>query len=547
MEPSPPAGRAGQRLCDDADAIRGTRIIPTPLLAALFALAFAAPAGAQGLPCPPICVGGTPPGGGGGGGGGGTGGGTAPGPSASGGGGTAPQGAGLAPLANPEVGIEDENVVFGPQARQVAAQWRALGVDYVRIQAYWDALSPASGSPTMPAGFDPANPNSPGYNWAPLDAAVSSVTSNGMRVMLTINQSGPRWASTEPRVKVKSWKPNPVRFAQFAGAVARRYGGIVHRYLLGSEPNQRVFLAPQFECKSRRCLPAAPHLYRALTSAAYPAIKAAARGSQVLIGELAPIGSGPSPTSGLTPMLFIRELACVDARFRPLREARCRGFRPARGDGFGYHPYVNNRTPPDVPQRNPELAKIGDLPRLLGVLDTVSSRGRLKATTGRFRLYLTEFGYITNPPNRRYGVTLPQQARYLSQSAYIVWQLRSRVGLITQYQWNDDPFFQTGLRFITGIPKPAYFEYPNPFWVDTARGLARARFWGQVRPDAQRRVTIQVRPRGSRAFIPAGTANTDAGGYWVRDMRALPRATYRFQYVTAGGTVASGLFTAPAR
>jgi hypothetical protein len=515
--------------------------------AVLTAVALAAPAQAQ-LPCIPnvTCApsGGTPSGGGGtapGGGGGGNTGGTSPGAGGSGGTSTTP----TAVAANPQVGIEDTGIIFGPQAAQVAAQWRQLGVDYVRIQAFWDALSPATASPTIPTGFDPSNPNSPGYNWGPLDAAVEAVRRNGIRIMLTVNQSGPRWASLQPTVATKSWKPNPARYAQFATALARRYGARVDRYLVGSEPNQLPFLAPQFACIGRVCTPSAPHQYRNLLNAAYPAIKAADPGAQVLIGELAPIGSPPSRTSGLTPMLFIREMACVDSRFRRLTAPRCRGFRAVRGDGFGYHPYVNNKTPPNVPQRNLELAKIGDLPRLLGVLDRLTRAGRMRATTGRFALFLTEFGYISNPPNPRFGVSLALQARYLAQSAYIVWRLRSRVKLITQYEWNDDPNFPTGLHFSNGQPKPAFFQFPNPFWIDATRGLGRTVFWGQVRPDAQPRVTLQVRARGTRAFRAAAIVNTDAGGYWNRTMRALPGATYRFQYTTATGTVTTQSLAAP--
>jgi hypothetical protein len=244
-------------------------------------------------------------------------------------------------------------------------------------------------------------------------------------------------------------------------------------------------------------------------------------------------------------MLFIRELACVDSRLRPLRAARCRGFRAPRGDGFGYHPYVNTKQPPTVPQRNPELAKIGDLSRLLSLLDGLTTRRRLRASTGRFNLFLTEFGYISNPPNPRYGVSLPLQARYLNQSAYIVWQRRSRVKLITQYEWRDDRFFQTGLLLIGGSPKPSYSAFPSPFFVDASRGLSRARFWGQVRPDAQRRVTLQLRARGSRTFRNVATIATDGGGYWTRVMRALPGATYRFQYFPPAGTATSPAFTVP--
>jgi hypothetical protein len=463
-------------------------------------------------------------------------GGTAPGAGGGGSTGATPLGA----LGTPEVGIEDENLIFTPQASQFAAQWRSMGVEYVRVQAYWNALSPSPNSPTIPSGFDPSNPNDPRYNWAPLDAAVNAVVRNGMRVMLTLNQSGPRWASTQPNVATPSWMPSPTRFAQFTTAVARRYGSRVDRYLDGSEPNQRMFLAPQYSCRGRSCTPVAPHIYRALVNASYPAIRGADPGAQVFIGELAPIGSPPTPTSGLTPLKFLQEMACVDSRFRTLRAARCRGFRAATGNGFGYHPYVNTKTPPTSPVRNTQLAKIGDISRLLGWLDRLTARRRLRATTGRFRVYFTEFGYISNPPNGRFGVSLPLQARYLDQSAYIVWQRRSRIKLVTQYEFNDDNFFQTGLRFINGQPKPSFSNFPTPFFVDTSRGRARARFWGQVRPDAQRRVTLQIR-RGS-SFSTVANIATDRGGYWTRVMRAQRGGVYRFTYTTPQGARSSQTF-----
>ena len=217
-----------------------------------------------------------------------------------------------AAVAQPEVGMEDEALIFGPQPNVFAAQWRSMGVDYVRIQAYWNALSPATNSTTIPAGFDPSNPNSPGYNWAPLDAAINAVRNNDMRVMLTLNQSNPRWASTQPSKAQASWMPNPTRFAQFVTAVGKRYGSRVDRYLMLSEPNQLPFLAPQFTCSGRKCTPVAPHLARALSNAGYTAIKAADPGAQVIVGELAPIGSPPSRTSGLTPLLFLQQMGCVD-------------------------------------------------------------------------------------------------------------------------------------------------------------------------------------------------------------------------------------------
>jgi hypothetical protein len=447
------------------------------------------------------------------------------------------------------VGIEDENVIYGPSSFLLARAWRVLGVDYVRIQAYWNAIAPAAQSPTPPAGFDPANPNDSQYNWGPLDAAIAAVRFNGMRVMLTLNQSGPRWASDEPGNATPSWKPNPQRFAQFATAIGRRYGAQVDRYLLGSEPNQLFLLAPQSICAGRRCTPDAPRIYRNLVNAAYPALKRADPGSWVLIGELAPTGSPPtSPRAGLQPLLFLRELACVDARFRPLRAPRCRGFRAARGDAFGYHPYKNDRSPPTAPTRNRELAKIGDINRLLGILDRITIKRRLLPARGRrFLVYFTEYGYISNPPNPRFGVSQARQARFLAEAAYLVWQRRSRIRLITQYQYYDDPTFPTGLLFGNGAPKASFFDFPHPFVIDTRRGLRRARFWGQVRPDAQRRVALQVRRPGRRAFSTVATIRTDVGGYWTRVLPGIPRGAYRFQYVTPTGTLTSATLIAPRR
>ena len=202
---------------------------------------------------------------------------------------------------------------------------------------------------------------------------------------------------------------------------------------------------------------------------------------------------------------------------------------------------MNTKTSPFQATRNQQLAKIGDLPRLLSWLDTLTRKRRMRASTGRFRVYLTEYGYITFPPNRKYGVSLAKQSVFNAQSAYVSWLMRSRIKLLTQYEFNDDRTFPTGLRFNNGSPKTAFFTFTTPFFIDTRRGLARARFWGQVRPDAQRSVVIQIK-RGA-AFSNVATLSTDAGGYFTRVMRAQRRGTYRFQYVnSAGATQTSQTF-----
>jgi hypothetical protein len=465
---------------------------------------------------------------------------------------------GRAPIARPEVGIEDQNVIFGPAADSVVPVWRLMGVDSVRIQAYWDSLSPNTNETTPPAGFNPADPNDPQYKWGPLDRAISIVQANGMGINLTINQCNPRWASDEPSVDQHCWRPNPQLFAQFAGAVARRYGGLIHLYLLGSEPNQASFLQPQFVC-SAGCVAEAPDRYRNLVNAGYPAVKAGAGGVPVLIGELAPIGSPPSPTSGVKPLTFLRQFACVNKKLLPIRTGACANFVAPTGDAIGYHPYVNNRKAPTFQIRDPDIAKIGDIPRLLKLLDTLTARKRLHPSHGRrFSVYFTEYGYISNPPNAKYGVSLARQVLYNAQSAYRVWQFRSRIKLLSQYLWSDDPTFATGLIQRNGAPKPALADFPHPFFIDQpprkkvrkgkklVKGpIKKAIFWGQVRPDAQRLVLLQMRKRGSTKFKTVKRVLTDAGGYWVVKMRSTRRASYRYVFVTASGPGNSIVLPAP--
>ena len=117
------------------------------------------------------------------------------------------------------------------------------------------------------------------------------------------------------------------------------------------------------------------------------------------------------------------------------------------------------RSRPRQRQRNPNLAKLGDLKRLFAVLDRASRR--------KFNLYITEYGYETNPPDTKNGVSMEQQNRYLQESAYVVWATK-RVKLFSQYLWRDDNElngFQTGLIGNDGAPKPSLASFPHPFFI----------------------------------------------------------------------------------
>jgi hypothetical protein len=445
-----------------------------------------------------------------------------------------------------ETGIADDAALLDAptdaKAAAAVAAWSALGIDDVRIFVQWQAIAPANGAVKAPAGFDAADPKSPGYNWARVDRAVNLVNAAGMRPMLVITGPGPLWASQVPGRHNIRYKPRPDRFGQFARAVALRYAAGVDRYILWNEPNLPLWLQPQNTCKGRRCVPYAPHAYRRLVRAAYPALKAVDPSATVLFGALAPRGENATKQNAKTrPLAFIRSMGCVKLTLRRDRSGPCAGFKPLTADGFAYHPHAVFRAP-NVPQPNLDEASLGDLPRLERTLDGTQRAGGLKkAGGGKFGLYFTEWGYETRPPDRLRGVTLTQQSRWLQQGAYIAYN-DPRVKLLTQYEWRDEKLgrgsklatetsgWQSGLRFVDDRPKPSLKTFPNPFYVSQRPGTRSARLWGQVRPGTSHRVTIQRRKPGSKRWVVVRMLTTSGSGYWKLNRTVTGPLDYRFTW-----------------
>jgi len=439
-----------------------------------------------------------------------------------------------------ELGMEDEGLLLSNQhlAADAVSAWSRLGVDVVRIHARWWEIAPAVGSTKAPNGFNAANPDDPRYRWGTLDVAVALVRAAGMRVMLTITGPGPLWASSEPKRHNPRWKPAAKPYAAFAHAVAARYSDQVDRYLLWNEPNQPGWLQPQWECDQRRrnCRAVAPHIYRDLVRAAEPQVHAADPGSEVVMGELAPIGGSPiSALTPIKPLVFMREMGCVDAQYRPLRIPSCKNFKSAKSDSFGYHPHpVLNA--PDTINPDPDEAQFADLSRLFHVLDKLRARQRLRTSPN---IHLTEFGYQTNPPDKAIGISLAQQTKYLQQAAFVAWNAK-RVRGLSFYQWDDEPVvnrgsgtkryagWQTGLRFNNGKPKPALSTFPAPFVIERKGASKSVRLWGQVRAAADPSIVVQVRARGAAGYRDLATVRTAPDGTWTYRLAFAAGASYRY-------------------
>jgi len=446
-----------------------------------------------------------------------------------------------------ETGIADDAVLLGggAAAAQAVSDWQQLGVDVVRVHARWVAIAPGAKSAQQPAGFDPTNPDDPQYDWAAMDNALALLEAAHIRPMLAITGSGPLWSSAEPARGNARYLPSAAKFGDFALAVARRYGARVQRYLIWNEPNQPAWLQPQFSCHGTRCTPVSPALYRDLFRAASRAIRSVDADAQILIGTLAPSGREPrSRNVVMRPLQFVRALACVDdKKLARVRTGACRSQQTLRADGFAYHPHPVRFTP-HTPATNPDNAAIADLPHFEAVLDKATRNGILKPTSGaHFALYLTEFGYQTDPPDRDSGVTPNQQAAWLQEAWYRAWA-DPRVRNVTQYEWRDEPVttspnglnayasWQSGLHFVDGRPKPALAAFTNPFYVDVRPGATKARLWGQVRPGRFWKITVEQLNAG--VWSPVSELMTDSAGYWFTRLPLTARTTLRYSYTLPG-------------
>ena len=94
--------------------------------------------------------------------------------------------------------------------------------------------------------------------------------------------------------------------------------------------------------------------------------------------------------------------------------------------------------------------------------------------------------------------------------------------------------FQTGLEYVSGARKPLYFGWPVPLTVRKSGGGFA--LWGLVRPAAgATKVTVLVRPKGSRSYRTLKTVTTNSLGYWA--LRSSVRGqAWRVRWTSPTGT-----------
>jgi hypothetical protein len=266
----------------------------------------------------------------------------------------------------------------------------------------------------------------------------------------------------------------------------------------------------------------------------------------------------------------------VDAKLRPITSGPCAGFKPLEGDGYSHHPYSLLHTPDWSDKKHPDNAMMGDLSRLTNTLNRLVAMKRIDPKIRN--VWLTEYGYESNPPDPIKPFTPAEQADNINWAEYLAWKnpqvrsfpqfLLSDMGKVSQAdaargkrEYGD---WQSGLYFNDGTPKPAATSFPLALHADCTTDLARKHgklvvIWGHVRPGSgPRAVTMES---GNGAFRPAATASTlasgvvrassttpfttDANGYFLRFAPYQKGIQYRFTFKDAQGQSQTGLASAP--
>jgi hypothetical protein len=371
-------------------------------------------------------------------------------------------------------GIQDDAwLEYGPGTLASRLdQLDRLGPSVVRVTIDWSQVEPRK-------GVD---------DWSLYDDVLNGLRKHGIAPLVTLYGT-PRWANGG---KPPAWAPTSKwTFAGFARRAATRYP-FVRMWAIWNEPNQRRWLQP-----------ASPRVYvQQLLNPAYAAIHNAIRNVQVAGGVTAPRGS----TGGVSPVDWIAGMRRAHAQL----------------DAYAHNPY---------PLRRGETPSSGGCDHCTTI--TMSTLNRLLTEVGiafgtRTRIWLTEYGYQTNPPDRLLGVSYADQVRFLNEAALRVYQA-PRVDLLIHYLLRDEPEvarWQSGVETALGVRKPAYEALRFPLAQSSRHGFTTV-LWGQVRPGRGVRTYRLQQFRGGRWYSVGATARTTARGFFSRTVRASTGARLR--------------------
>ena len=339
-------------------------------------------------------------------------------------------------------GITDSGGAFYAEPGEFFPALEELGVGLLRVHLNWGGkLGVATRRPA-----EPTDPDDPAYDWHLYDRVVLEAHRYGVEVLFTVFGT-PGWANggarptTAPR--------DAARLREFSYAAAVRYSGTfvrpdgkllprVRLWTAWNEPNLQIGLIPQWRRAGSRWIIQSAADYARICNAVVDGVhNALLKGSKVACGVTAargnnnPAGSKPS----VSPLAFLRAM----------KKAGARGF-----DAYAHHPYYG------APHESPSTKPPGRGGVTLGNIDLLVSE--LTRLYGPKRIWLTEYGYQTNPPDGVFGVSWARQAQYVRQS-FAIARRHPRIDMLLWFLLQDerDPArWQSGFISAAGERKPSF-------------------------------------------------------------------------------------------
>ncbi|MBA2295595.1 MAG: cellulase family glycosylhydrolase [Actinobacteria bacterium] len=372
------------------------------------------------------------------------------------------------------VGITDDAwLEFGPSTLEArAARLKTLGADVTRVALEWPVIQPTRDT----------------YAWERTDALLEALRTAGIVPVLSV-WGTPAWANGGGRPNVAP--SSAATFATFARAAAERYPWVRH-WIIWNEPNQRRWLNP----------PSPVAYVTKLLNPAAAAIKSVIPKAAIAGGSTAPRGS----QGGISPVDFIRGMGRAGARL----------------DAYAHHPH------PLSPAETPLTGGCKNcLTITLATLERLLDETR-KAFGPRTRIWLSEVGFQTNPPDRILGVTWARQAQSLAEAQYRAYS-GSRVDMLIQYLVRDEPridAWQSGLETTSGRAKPASLGFSLPL-VQVSRNGSATKLWGQVRVGKGARPYVLQRRVGAAWRAVGSGGRTTARGFFTLTVRVEKGAQLR--------------------
>jgi hypothetical protein len=350
------------------------------------------------------------------------------------------------------VGIFDDGVTLYGEPDLVFPQLAKTGTKLLRVNLWWagPGLRVATSKPRRPG-----DPTDPAYNWDTYDRTVRFSIVNGIEPVFSIIGTPP-WANAAAGWNVAPANARDLRL--FAAAAQKRYSGKfvnadgvvlprVRLWMAWNEPNNPVFLKPQYRRTGKTWAIQSGKDYAKICNAVVQGIKSVQTSSKVACGATGPRGNNNPNSSrpSVAPLPFLRAMKAGGAK----------GF-----DAYAHHPYYGSPAetpttkPPQGARGQPATAvTLGNIGLLVAELDKLYGR--------RMRIWVTEYGYQTKPPDPIFGVTYSKQARYLTQAVAVA-RAHPRIDLFLWFLLRDEDRlggWQSGLMTYGGLRKASFSAF----------------------------------------------------------------------------------------